>query len=149
MPLILFWLTLFSWEPQFVLTIRQFHKDLWQYLVQWWHFSQLPCHQYEVHPKGVTNAGCGEYKGFTYKQPWKICRKLDQYQTSTKHGKAPTLCIFLGMYILWMWTLDWMDENAVSQGVLIFLLNTLHSVIFSQASCNIYILIHRFFFQCG
>ena len=100
--------------------IRQFHMDLSQYLVQLWHFSQLPCQQYEVHPKGVTSAGCGEYKEYIYKQPWKICRKLDQYQTWTKHDNAPTLCIFLGMYMIWMWTLDWMDDNAVSEGGLIF-----------------------------
>ena len=149
MPLILSRLLTFSWEPQVVvLTIQQFHMDLWQYLVQWWHFSQLACHQYEVHPKGVTSAGCGEYKGFTYKQPWKICRKLDQYQTSTKDDKAPTLCIFWGMFLICMWTLDWMDENAVSERVF-FSLITLHSVIFSRASCKIYILILRIFFQYG
>ena len=120
-PLTLFQLPKFSWEPQdVVLTIQQFHMDLWQYLMQLWHFSQVAYHHYEVHPKGVTSAGGGEYKGFAYKQLWKTCRKLDQYQTSTKHDNAPTLCKFLGMYMIRMWTLDWMHENAVTEGVLIF-----------------------------
>ena len=147
MPLILFPLPLFSWEPQVVmLTIRQFHMDLWQYLVQWWHFSQVACHQYEVYPKGVTSAGCGEYKGVTYKQPWKICRKLDQYQTSTKSWQCSNL-----VHI--SWDVHNMDVNFELNGwgccveCWFFSLNTLHSVIYSRASCKIYISMPRTFFS--